>query len=247
MWRGWEYAAYQRYQLKEPVLDIGCGDGRFFQLMWPQVKAVVGIDSDQASLATAKESGVYTRVLLTGAQQLPFPQGSFASAFANCSLEHMDHLDTVLRNIFCSLQPGGTFLLSVVTNKFLEWASLPLLIRLVSEPERARSVQTDYENYHHLVNPLPFEKWVDRLQGAGFEVTEYVPILPEMTSRLFLFLDHLWHVRRPEGELGDLMYPLIAGLPQFSTGFQQVLSGFLQMETHWDITSGAVFQARRKL
>jgi hypothetical protein len=32
LWRGWEFAAYRRSVLPEPVLDIGCGDGRFFRL-----------------------------------------------------------------------------------------------------------------------------------------------------------------------------------------------------------------------
>ncbi len=245
IWRGWEYAAYQRYDLKEPVLDVGCGDGRFFQLVWPQTKVVVGVDCDQGALAAAEESGIYTRVLLTPAHHLPFPAGSFESAFANCSLEHMDHLDDVLQSILVSLKPGGMFLLSVVTDKFVQWASLPQLIRLVGDSERAQSLQTEYEKYHHLVSPLPPEKWVARLQGVGFEVLEYVPILPEMTSRLFLFLDHLWHVKHSNGELGDLMYLLFSGLSQFSKGFQQILLGFLQMETRWDITSGAVFHARR--
>lgn len=32
-WRAWEYAAYKRYKLTKPVLDVGCGDGRFFNLV----------------------------------------------------------------------------------------------------------------------------------------------------------------------------------------------------------------------
>ena len=33
LWRAWEFAAYRRYSLKEPVLDVGCGDGGFFRLV----------------------------------------------------------------------------------------------------------------------------------------------------------------------------------------------------------------------
>ena len=49
LWRAWEVAAYGHLELEEPVLDVGCGDGRFFQLCWPGISDVVGLDaSDEA-------------------------------------------------------------------------------------------------------------------------------------------------------------------------------------------------------
>src|SRR6185503_14601243 len=80
LWRAWEYAAYQRYSLPEPVLDIGCGDGRYFQLVWPQIREVVGVDMDPGVADAARRSGVYRAVHETPAHQLPTPQAHFASA-----------------------------------------------------------------------------------------------------------------------------------------------------------------------
>ena len=40
-WRAWEYAAYKSYALPEPILDVGCGDGRFFRPVLPQLPDVV--------------------------------------------------------------------------------------------------------------------------------------------------------------------------------------------------------------
>jgi SAM-dependent methyltransferase len=246
IWRAWEYAAYQRYTLPEPVLDIGCGDGQFFQLVWPQIRDVVGMDIAPSVAEAARQSGVYREVHMAPAHRMPVPLESFASAFANCSLEHMDHLPEVLSSICRSLRPEGLFLLSVVTDKFLEWAALPLLVDRIGEPSWARALQANYEAYHHLVNPLPLEVWIEHLEKAGFEVLEHIPIMPEMTSRLFLFLDHLWHVRRPGGELGDALYAHLMTLPNFPQAFWQVLAGILQMERDWSTGSGAVFLARRK-
>lgn len=70
--------------------------------------------------------------------------------------------------------------------------------------------------------------------------------MPELTSRLFLFLDHLWHVRRPGGELGDVVHPYLMAIPDFPQAFRQVLAGVLRMERDWSTGSGAVFWARRK-
>src|SRR5207249_1938813 len=150
--------------------------------------------------------GVYREVYVSAAHELAIPAGCFQSAFANCSLEHMSQLPEVLAGIHRSLRPGGTFLLSVVTDKWIDWAALPLLLEQLGEPERAQSLLTEYINYHHLVNCLPPEDWGEALETAGFEVLEHVPLVPEMTGRLFLFLDHLWHVKLSGPELGEKLH-----------------------------------------
>lgn len=246
IWRAWEYAAYRRFALPEPVLDIGCGDGRFFQFVWPRVQDVVGVDVDAGVVEAARRSGVYREAHAVPAHRLPVRPETFASAFANCSLEHMDHLPEVLRNISGGLRRGAPFLLSIVTDRFLEWAALPRLIEAIGEPARARALRTEYEAYHHLVSPLPAESWIERLDEAGFEVLEHVPLLPELTSHLFLFLDHLWHVPRPGGELGDVLHPFLTTLSDFPAALRQVLMGVLRMERDWSTGSGAVFRARRR-
>jgi len=43
MWRAWEVAGYRKYRLPEPVLDVGCGDGRFFRRVFPEIRDVVGV------------------------------------------------------------------------------------------------------------------------------------------------------------------------------------------------------------
>jgi SAM-dependent methyltransferase len=246
LWRSWEYAAYQRYTLVEPVLDIGCGDGRYFHLVFPDVQNVTGVDMDPAVVEAARRSGVYREILTAPAHQLLIEPGSFASAFANCSLEHMDHLPEVLNNIALSLSPRAPFLLSVVTDKFIKWTALPTLVERIGEPARARLLQADYETYHHLVNPFPIATWAEYLDAAGFDVLEHIPILPEMTSRLFLFLDHLWHVRQGSRELGDLLYPYLKSIERFPQAFRKMMAGVLEMEKNWTIASGAVFWARKR-
>jgi len=246
IWRAWEYAAYQRYTLDEPVLDVGCGDGRFLKLLWPNLKSVVGIDEDPRIAAMARESGVYREVVATSADLMEFPLSAFASVFANCSIEHMNNLEIVLSKIQRSLAAGGRFLLSVVTEKFLEWATLPAIAALIDGSERGLALRRDYQTYHHLVNPLSTQQWINCVDEVGLEVIEYTPIVPVMTSRLFLFLDHLWHVPWHQTEFGDAIHPYLRTIPQFVDALRKVLDGVLKMERDWSECSGLVILAKKR-
>jgi SAM-dependent methyltransferase len=245
LWRAWEVAGYRRYKLKEPILDVGCGDGAFFRLLWPKAHAVVGVDKHLETVEFARKSGIYSELYQSKVHELSLPDQSFASAFANCSLEHMDHLPEVLNTIFRALKPGGIFLMSVVTEKFLEWGTLPLLIESLGEVSLSSKLKDDHQMYHHLVNPLSTQKWIDALINGGFRVIEYIPIVPELTSRLFLFLDNLWHIQLPSGELGHALGDYMQKLSNFDSSFRDIFHGVLQMENDWLTTSGLIFMARK--
>lgn len=242
LWRAWEYAAYQGISLQGRTLDLGCGDGQYFRLLWPTLRNVVGVDSDSHIARAAKQSGVYTDVHVASAHQLPFDPASFDACFANCSLEHMDYLDLVLSGLFRCLRPGGLLLCSVVTEKFLEWSVMPKLLALAGHQDAARALQRDAEAFHHLVNPLPVGEWNRRLSNAGFVAEEIVPIVPKLTSGFFLFVDTLWHIKRAgEGELGELIHRFLAGESRFPQAYRHVIAGLLEMESNPNETSGAVF------
>jgi len=245
IWRGWEYAAYRKYTLDEPVLDLGCGDGEFFRLVWPHVHNVIGVDYEEAVAKRARTSGVYREVLCCRAHEIPFKQSSFSAVFANCSLEHMDCLDDVLRAVSLSLRPGGKLLCSVVTEHFCTWMTLPLLVEVLGIQELSNNVRGQYLSYHHLVNPLSVEDWKRRIEHAGLTIEDHVPILPEVTGRLFLLFDQLWHVAGSHGEIGDVLYRSFSTKINLAAGLEQTLEGILSMEQDRRVCCGAVFSARK--
>lgn len=246
LWRGWEHAAYRRFSLVEPVLDIGCGDGRFFRLMFPDCRDVVGVELDAGVAQAALASGVYRHVHQIPADALPASSERFGSAFANCSLEHMDHLPTVLRGVRTSLKPGAPFLCSVVTDRFTQWSPLPLVIEAAGAPALAQDVQRGHERYHHLVNPLPRAQWRAAFEEAGFVVEQEIPIVPELTARLFLFIDQFVHLKRGDGEWHDPLSRYLQGFPGFHEGFVRVLSDLMAMEVDWEDGIGVVFWLRSR-
>jgi SAM-dependent methyltransferase len=253
LWRAWEIAAYRRYRMIEPVLDVGCGDGQFFRLLFPDIGHVTGVDFDAAAIEVARRVGVYERLHVAPADQMPVEPQSFGSAFANCSLEHMDNLPGVLAGVLRALKPGGHFLFSVVTDKFISWNPLPPLAGAIAGAGARERLFTEHLAFHHLVNPLTADQWMRHLHKAGFEKIEHVPIMPEICSRLFLFLDALWHVKNPAGadspnpaggEIGGVLEPYLARVRDFPQSFREVFSGLLKMEMNPEVGSGAVFLAR---
>jgi SAM-dependent methyltransferase len=247
-WRAWEYAAYQHYRIDGRILDLGCGDGRYFRLIWPDATDVVGVDMNAEVAALGRQSGVYRDVYVTAAHQVPEPDASFDHVFANCSLEHMDHLDAVLGEVHRCLKPGGTLVGSVVTNRFVEWSLLPNLVAMAGHEEAAQSLQKDFLDYHHLANPLTVPEWATSFERAGLVLETHVPILPKYNSGIFLLMDSLWHVkRRSGGEMGDVIFPFLSANANFPDAFRKVFAGLLEMETNWQDTCGAVFVVRKPL
>lgn len=245
-WRSWEYAAYQRYRLNGRILDVGCGDGQYFRLLWPQADDVVGVDMNLSVAKLGLESGVYRQVHATPAHQVPERDASFDHVFANCSLEHMDHLDAVLAEIHRCLKPGGTLLCSVVTDRFLDWSLLPNLVAIAGFDKAAKMLKKDFSDYHHLANPLSVEDWGASFKRGGLVVEEHIPILPKYNSSIFLLMDSLWHVKRATGgEMGDLIFPFLNQNAKFPDGFRKIFSGLMEMETDWQDCSGAVFLVRK--
>lgn len=245
-WRAWEYAAYQHYQIEGRILDLGCGDGQYFRLIWPNATDVIGVDMNPYVAELGLSSGVYHNVHVAPAHHIPELDASFDHVFANCSLEHMDNLDAVLAEIHRCLKPSGTLLCSVVTNRFVEWSLLPNLVAMAGFDDAAKTLQRDFLDYHHLANPLSVDEWMKSFNLAGLVVEEHIPILPKHNSGIWLLMDSLWHIKQAGGgEIGDKVFPLLSVNPKFPSAFRMIFAGLLEMETDWKDGSGAVFFVRK--
>lgn len=246
MWRAWELAAYRHFKLPEPVLDLACGDGSFFKLTWPGVRDVVGIDINPTVVEAAQASGVYKEVYNISANELPFEDNSFNSIFSNCALEHMDDIEGVIGEAHRVLRSQGIFLLSVVTNQFLDWAPLPFLMQILGSPEQSTALRKEYERYHHLRNPFPSEKWNKLFKDAKFIVEEGIPIVPDAFAYLFLLFDQLWHASYQHTEVGPLIYPALLGLPNYLEGMHDLFNGLDKLSANDGQGAGMVFVLRKK-
>ena len=94
------------------VLDVGCGEGQIARVLQSRTSVqsfVVGVDPTQGQVDVAVERSVGEQYLRSGADALPFPNGSFDAVLACLVFEHIDALDEAISEVARILRPGGRF------------------------------------------------------------------------------------------------------------------------------------------
>ena len=94
------------------VLDVGCGEGQIARVLQSRTSVqsfVVGVDPTQGQVDVAVERSVGEQYLRSGADALPFPDGSFDAVLACLVFEHIDALDEAVSEVARILRPGGRF------------------------------------------------------------------------------------------------------------------------------------------
>ena len=94
------------------VLDVGCGEGQIARVLQSRTSVqsfVVGVDPTQGQVDVAVERSVGEQYLRSGADALPFPDGSFDAVLACLVFEHIDALDEAISEVARMLRPGGRF------------------------------------------------------------------------------------------------------------------------------------------
>lgn len=97
---------------REHVLDSGCGTGAFAVAIAGRVSSVVGVDTDEASLAVGRRASPANVTLSTGdAAALPFGDASFDLAGCFRVLHHVPDPGRVVAELARVVRPGGRVLL----------------------------------------------------------------------------------------------------------------------------------------
>jgi SAM-dependent methyltransferase len=98
------------------ILDIGCGAGNMIHHL-ARYGSVRGIEVDPRPVKIARERGYDVR-LGDATQEIPFPNATFDLVTALDVIEHVDADETILRESYRVLRPGGSLL---ITTPAFQW------------------------------------------------------------------------------------------------------------------------------
>lgn len=188
--RAMEARLYRMYagHLREPILDVGSGDGSFAQVVLPRAE-IYGIDPLPADTREAAGRECYSGLAVASGASIPFGDKTFSSVICNCVLEHVVPLRETLAEIGRVTAPGGMFIATVVTDRFSQSLLGHQILSALGLPGTLYSDWLNTRANHH--NLLSREEWARSMERVGFDVVEQVPYLGGRTMQIFDF-GHYW-------------------------------------------------------
>jgi SAM-dependent methyltransferase len=174
----------RRFECPGPILDVGCGDGLFASIAFPE-REVWGIDLDAKEGRWAQASRAYAQVILGDITKARLPELFFSTCIANCSLEHVPDIDGALATIRGSLAVGGRAYLFVPHR---DWASRMRSIRALhalSAHDAAISLQERIDRTFRHVHLYDEKGWTEVATRSGLKVAHIEPVLSTATTVTF--------------------------------------------------------------
>ncbi|MGC9398658.1 MAG: class I SAM-dependent methyltransferase [Anaerolineae bacterium] len=167
--RAVEARFYADLPLPRPILDLGCGDGHFAGMAWPQ-GVEVGLDPWWGPLQEAKRHANHGLLICAEGAHAPFADASFATVVSNSVLEHIPEVEPVLDEVTRVLRPGGWFHFCVPSPNFRRFLSVGRALDalgLKAWAEAYRRLFDHISRHYHYAAP---ETWTARLTRRGLQV-----------------------------------------------------------------------------
>jgi len=174
-WRELEFLS-KYIKNNQKVLDLGCGNGRLYQLFKGKKVEYIGIDNSEKLIEAARERFNKPKFIVSDALDLgtQFSRNEFDVIFSIAFLHHIPSKKLqlkILKDCFSILKPNG-FLIFTVWN-LMQWKlilryhlySLFLGQRNVFIPWKIR--EKEILRYHHVFTLREIKKLV---KGAGFRI-----------------------------------------------------------------------------
>jgi SAM-dependent methyltransferase/pyruvate-formate lyase-activating enzyme len=164
--------------IRGDVLDIGCGEGRYEDLLAPKAREgtirYVGVEPEPERVTSLKARWPWARVVLEEAESLEADQ-SFDHVLVLRSWNHLKDPARAVGKMARALRPGGTLL--VVDNVAFG------LVREKGQAERAEKSLAGLEHYRN--DDAEHADRVIRASG-GFERLEAIPVGPGTSNQWLL-------------------------------------------------------------
>ena len=155
--------------IEGPSIDFCCGYAFWTSYIFGKIDCGVDLFSDSGGYNRTIEGfakqdfirNTYRSVLksdVTG--NLPLPSNFFRTVVSVCALEHIERADLALQNMYRILKPGGTLLISLQTDKY---------IQKFTEIFNSTYVQRFRDDYNMHID-RSWESWKLLIERSGFNI-----------------------------------------------------------------------------
>lgn len=176
--RAVECAILAGHPFERPILDLGCGDGIFASVLFAD-PIETGVDPLRYELDIAATKNAYDELICCHGDDIPKPDGSYATLFSNSVLEHIPHLDPVLKEAHRILKDDGVMYVTIPTHRFERYTIGSVLLSAVGAKRLAEKWRGIFKRFWNLYNVHEPALWKARFESAGFTVEdsfEYEPL-----------------------------------------------------------------------
>ncbi len=200
-WRYFEIQVLRQISCERPILEIGCGDGRFSSLVFDEIDEAIDVNPRSVEKCRKVSGRLYRRLRCLDARDLKLQDRGFATVYANCVLEHVPQIRDVLAGCFRGLRLGGKLVITVPLLRMNDHLLLPW-----NWYAALRQRQLSH------INLFTEEDWERALRCAGFSQIEFRPYLSGRACRF-------WDAIDSPGCIGFGRYRMATGLGMLAKNF----------------------------
>jgi len=191
LWRAVEarhiQALLSEMVFEAPILDLGCGNGKFSSAIFAPEKLDIGLDTSEWDIARAGQSTVYETVMVGDARCLPFQNESFNVVFSNCVLEHIRRIDEVLNEVSRVLKADGAFIFTAPSDSFGDYLFVHVFLETIGLKKFARwysKKRNQLLNHYNCYDPMT---WKHKIMNVGLNVLKARYYLSKSTVEIWDF------------------------------------------------------------
>ena len=170
--RTMECEILSKLEFNRPILDIGCGEGVFANILFDE-KIDLGIDPNGRELERCKQYQGYNELIECFGNNIPKEAGTFNTIFSNSVLEHIEDLDTVLKEAHRLLSTNGRMYVTIPTNLFDKYNLIYQVfsfLHLKTLSEKYRVFFNNFWKHYHYYDKAGWEATFNK---SGLKVISY--------------------------------------------------------------------------
>ena len=179
------YKNTEKINLRQPSLDIGCGDGKIANVLFDE-KFTYGVDNGEAKdVQEAIDNKIYGKVFLESAEKMSLPDNSINFAFSNCVIEHIPDNEAVLSEVSRILKKDGDFIFTVPSHLY---PSFLYLTNKLASMGLGRLSQFYKYRRNKMLNQFhcySAKDWEKKLSKHGFRIVKHQYYVSKKTLMLW--------------------------------------------------------------